>query len=402
MKRRYDILMLAPTSFFADYGCHVRILEEALILRRLGHQVTIVTYHKGRPVADLDIIRTSPLPWRADYEVGSSRHKIAYDIYLAFTALRAALDIRPDVIHAHLHEGALIGAPIARLLGIPLIFDFQGSLTGEMLDHQFLNPDGPFFKPARMLERLINKLPVAILTSSLYAQRVLEEQFLVPSERIHPVPDCVNTETFRPAARGASATLTSLKGQLGIPAGRPVVIYLGLLATYQGTPCLIQSAAQLKAAGIDAHFLIMGYPGHQDYAQMAHGLGVEDRVTLTGKIPYEQAAHYLSVGDVAVAPKLSATEGSGKILNYMAMGLPTVAFDTPVQREYLGDLGVYAPPGDLDALTAGIRTLLDDVARRAELGAALRRRAKDHYSWERAGRRIISIYDQLKSRRGKH
>lgn len=402
MKRRYDILMLAPTSFFADYGCHVRILEEALILRRLGHQVTIVTYHKGRPIADLDIIRTSPLPWRADYEVGSSRHKIAYDIYLAFTALRAALDIRPDVIHAHLHEGALIGAPIARLLGIPLIFDFQGSLTGEMLDHQFLNPDGPFFKPARMLERLINKLPVAILTSSLYAQRVLEEQFLVPSERIHPVPDCVNTETFRPAARGASATLTSLKGQLGIPAGRPVVIYLGLLATYQGTPCLIQSAAQLKAAGIDAHFLIMGYPGHQDYAQMAHGLGVEDRVTLTGKIPYEQAAHYLSVGDVAVAPKLSATEGSGKILNYMAMGLPTVAFDTPVQREYLGDLGVYAPPGDLDALTAGIRTLLDDVARRAELGAALRRRAKDHYSWERAGRRIVSIYDQLESRRGKH
>jgi hypothetical protein len=98
VKRRYDILMLAPTSFFADYGCHVRILEEALILRRLGHQVTIVTYHKGRPIADLDIIRTSPLPWRADYEVGSSRHKIAYDIYLAFTALRAALDIRPDVI----------------------------------------------------------------------------------------------------------------------------------------------------------------------------------------------------------------------------------------------------------------------------------------------------------------
>ena len=399
MKRRYDILMLAPTSFFADYGCHVRILEEALILRRLGHEVTIVTYHKGRPIADLNIIRTSPLPWRADYEVGSSRHKIAYDIYLAYTALRAALDIRPDVIHAHLHEGALVGAPIARLLGIPLIFDFQGSLTGEMLDHRFLNPNGPFFKAARKLERLINGLPVAILTSSLHAQRVLEEQFRVPSERIHPVPDCVNTETFRPAARGASE---ALKGQLGIPAGRPVVIYLGLLATYQGTPYLVQSAAQLKAAGIDAHFLIMGYPGHQDYVKLAHRLGVEDRVTLTGKIPYEQAAHYLSVGAVSLKTKLSATEGSGKILNYMAMGLPTVAFDTPVQREYLGDLGVYAPPGDLDALTAGIRTLLDDVARRAELGAALRRRAKDHYSWERAGRRIISIYDQLAPKRGKH
>ena len=33
--------MIAPTSFFADYGCHVRILEEARVLRKLGHEITI-------------------------------------------------------------------------------------------------------------------------------------------------------------------------------------------------------------------------------------------------------------------------------------------------------------------------------------------------------------------------
>ena len=91
MNRRYNVLMIAPTSFFADYGCHVRILEEALALRRLGHQVTIVTYYQGRPIADLEIVRTPPLPWRADYEVGSSRHKLAFDVYLAATALLTAL-----------------------------------------------------------------------------------------------------------------------------------------------------------------------------------------------------------------------------------------------------------------------------------------------------------------------
>lgn len=397
--------MIAPTSFFADYGCHVRILEEALALRRLGHQVTIVTYYQGRPIADLEIVRTPPLPWRADYQVGSSRHKLAFDVYLAATALLTALKLRrgnpakgPDVIHAHLHEGALIGAPIARLLRVPLIFDLQGSLTGEMVDHHFLNPDGPFFKPVYKLEEIINRLPDAILTSSHHTGKWLEKEFGIAAEQIYPLSDCVNTDTFRPPNPGSAAERARLKEELGIPPGRPVVIYLGLLADYQGTPYLVQAAAQLKAAGVDAHFLIMGYPGHTAYIQMAQELGAPERVTLTGKIPYEQAADYLSIGDIAVAPKLSSTEGSGKVLNYMALGLPTVAFDTPVQREYLVDLGVYAPPGDLDAFTAAIRALLEDPARRAKLGAALRQRAIEHYSWERAGRQIISIYDQISKR----
>ena len=44
----YDVLAIAPTSFFADYGCHVRILEEARALQRRGHRVTVCTYHSGR------------------------------------------------------------------------------------------------------------------------------------------------------------------------------------------------------------------------------------------------------------------------------------------------------------------------------------------------------------------
>lgn len=383
--------MVAPTSFFADYGCHVRILEESLVLRQLGHQVTVVTYYKGRPIADLDIVRTPPLPWRAEYEVGSSRHKYAFDVYLFFTALRTALRIRPDVIHGHLHEGALIGAPIAWLLRRPLVFDLQGSLTGEMADHNFLQRDSALFRIFRRIERVIDRLPAAILTSSMRASQMLEEEFDVAAARIHPLPDCVNAETFRPHNPAAN----QLKAGLGIPAERPVVVYLGLLADYQGTPQLIGAAARLKADGADAHWLIMGYPNHLGFQRMAAEWGVSDRVTLTGKIPYENAADYLSVGDIAVAPKLSLTEGSGKVLNYMAMGLPTVAFDTPVQHEYLGDLGVYATPGDVQELAAAIRTLLDDAPRRAALGAALRQRAIEHYSWELAGRQIVGIYQKL-------
>ena len=98
------ILSLAPTSFFNDYGCHVRILEEARALKARGHEVTILTYYKGHNVPDVPIIRTMPTPWHRDYEVGSSRHKFAFDVLLSIRLLRVLARNRFDIIHAHLHE----------------------------------------------------------------------------------------------------------------------------------------------------------------------------------------------------------------------------------------------------------------------------------------------------------
>jgi len=56
---------------------------------------------------------------------------------LFWKVLATALRWRPDIIHGHLHEGALLGLTVRRLLGIPLVFDFQGSMTSEMIDHRF-------------------------------------------------------------------------------------------------------------------------------------------------------------------------------------------------------------------------------------------------------------------------
>lgn len=393
-KRTYNILMIAPTSFFLDYGCHVRIAEEAWILEKLGNKVTIVTYYIGGGLDGVAIERTRPIPWRHDYEVGCSRHKLAFDLLLSIKSLEVALRQKPDVIHAHLHEGALIGYVLGKLLGVPLVFDFQGSMTGEMIDHRFLDPDGALFGPVRWVEQVIDRLPPAIITSSRHAADLLRNEFHCHSDNIHIVPDCVNTDTFRPDAFTEEERLT-LKAHLGIPLGRKVVVYLGLLAEYQGTPLLVQAAAQLVKARPDVHFLIMGFPGEEGYRDYAHSLGLADHVTFTGKIPYQLAPRYLALGDVAVSTKISATEGSGKLLNYMSLALPTVAFDTPVSREYLDDWGVYAERGNAAALAESLGSVLADEERAAALGAGLRQRAIERYSWEQAGGQIVGIYDSL-------
>ena len=395
MTETYRILMIAPTSFFSDYGGHVRILEEARVLQRLGHQVTIITYYLGRDLPDLEIVRTRPTPWRADYEVGSSLHKIAFDAFLAWTGLKVVLRRRFDIIHSHTHEGAFIGYFLSRIQRVPLLLDFQGSMTSEMVDHHFLSPEGLWYRWARLLELRIDQMADVIITSSQLGAILLERDFNCSARRVYPLPDCVNLDFFRPDVLTPEEVATR-KEALGIPASRPIVAYLGLLAQWQGTPLLVQAAQILKQRGVDAHFLIMGFPSVPHYQQMASDLGVADRITFTGKVVYEEAPAHLALGDVAVAPKLSATEGCGKILNYMAMALPTIAFDTPVSREYLGSLGVYAErTGDPAALADAIAGLLNDPRRRIELGQRLRERAARHFSWERAGRHLLTIYRSI-------
>jgi glycosyltransferase involved in cell wall biosynthesis len=389
------VLMVAPTSFFGHYGGHIRILEETRALQALGHQVSIVTYHKGEDVTGVQIVRTRRLPWHADYEVGSSRHKLAFDAYLLWRVLNYGLRWRPQLIHGHMHEGALIGGMLARLLRVPLVFDFQGSLSGEMLDHSFIHNGSAAHRAWRGLERFICRLPEKILTSSVQARELLEDEFGVEPARIEPLPDCADLEHFAPGLASPDAH-AALRQRFDIPPERPVVAYLGLLAEYQGTDHLLQAALRLKEAGEDVHFLIMGFPRVDHYSVLAQGMGIADRVTFTGRVDYyRDAPLFLSLGAVAVSPKLSATEGSGKVLNYMALGQPVVAYDTPVHREYLGDAGVYVPAGDVAALAGAIRALLGDGPRRQQLGAALRERARAEYSWDVAGRRIDAIYRRL-------
>lgn len=392
----YTILMIAPTSFFGDYGCHVRILEEARLLHKRGHRVTLVTYYKGRDLPELEIIRTRPTPWHADYEVGSSRHKVAFDALLLWTALKTARRLKPDIIHAHLHEGALIGRAASALTGAPLVFDYQGSLTAEMLDHHFVRPGGKREWLFRTLEKRIDFMPRAILTSSRHSANLLRAELQDQAQRVVPLPDCVATDFFRPRAAEDAADVAALKAQLGIPPERTVVIYLGLLAEYQGTYHIIHAARQVAAVQPNVHFLVMGYPNHDHFRAEAEQHGAIDHMTFTGRVPYEQAARYLRLGDIALAPKLSLTEGAGKILNYMACALPTVAFDTPQAREFMGQFGLYAERGSAESLAGRINELVQQPARASALGQALRARAVQRFSWDDAARRLVGVYDAVR------
>lgn len=397
----HTILMIAPTSFFADYGNHIRIWQEAKALQKLGHRVVITTYHNGDDMPGFEIYRSWDVPWIKRAMVGSSRHKIYLDAALSYRALAVGLRVKPTIIHAHIHEGALIGAFLKPILRVPLVFDFQGSLTSEMIDHHFLSgTDSPLYPPLRHLEHWINKQADALIASSHNAAQMLRRDFGFPAERLHTVVDGINTDRFRPfdGSPAWEAERRRLRAELGIPPERRVVVYLGVLAPYQGINALMEAARLLLPEQPDTHFLIMGYPGVDRYGRLAEELGIAGHVSLPGRILYKDAHTYLALGDVAVAPKMSATEGSGKIPNYMAMGLPIVTFDTPVSREYLGDLGIYARFGSAEDLAAKLRLALEQREWAARLGALGREQAVRELNSDHAGPAIERVYEQALER----
>jgi glycosyltransferase involved in cell wall biosynthesis len=366
----------------------------------MGHQVTIVTYHNGKGVPGVDVRRTLPIPWRKHYEVGSSRHKLAFDLLLALRTLDLLVRgwftrQQYDVIHAHLHEGALLAHSCGHLFGVPVVFDFQGSLTEEMIDHNFLRRESIFYRPLRRLEEWIDQRSRVIFTSSTPARPILLEHFGCTEQQVRALPDCVDTDTFQPASHYAQADLQALRAELGLPPTAKIIVYLGLLARYQGTDLLLEAMQRILQQRSDVYLLLMGFPGMDIYRHKAASLGVIDNVRITGRIPYAEAPRYLALGDVAVAPKLSLTESAGKLLNYMAIGIPTVAFDTPVAREFLGEHGLLARSGDAAALAEALLQAFTMPT----LGEKLRQRAVTHFNWRNAGQTIVAAYSELTARR---
>ncbi len=366
----------------------MRIFEEARALVAQGHRVEIVTYHLGRDMPDIPTHRIVTVPWYRKLEAGPSWHKPYLDIFLFFKAVQVARRFRPDLVHAHLHEGALLGVFLKRVLRVPLLFDCQGSLTTEIVDHGFCRRKSFLFMLFRALEKFINAGADSIITSSTPGAADLVDNWKIPAGRVTALIDGVNTDEFRPGDRIA------IRRELKLPGTVPVVAFLGLFNRYQGMDLLLEVIAMLREKGTPVHFLLMGFPDEK-YRRLALERGITASITFTGRVAYGEAARFLAAADVAISPKVSLTEANGKLFNYLACGLPCLVFDTPINREILGDCGVYARYGDVADFAARLEVLLADQGLRARLAVAGRLKAEQKYSWQGRGKELVAVYRRL-------
>ena len=384
------VLMIAPTPFFADRGCHVKILEEIKTLSKRNIKITLVTYHIGRDIEGIDTYRIINIPWYKKLDAGPSIHKYYLDLLLAAKALKVALKTKPDIIHAHLHEGVFVGRIVQFFTRKPLVADYQGSMIGEMLDHGFVKKGSLSYKFNRWLENTVNKWPQQIIFSSSQAKEFFLNNFNVDVRKVISFTEGTNTDDFHPGY-----DVNNLRDELKLPSGKKIVIYLGVLTKYQGIDILISSIRSVREKYPDVHFLIVGYPNVKYYKNMAKELNISSSITFTGKVSHQDAPKYLCLGDIGVSLKLSQTEANGKLFGYMAVGLPCVVFDTKTNKEILGDTGIYAKYNDRDSFIQRLIYLLQNEKALKKYGQLSRKRVLDNYTWDKTFSNFIPIYKQL-------
>ena len=382
------VLVIAPTPFFGDRGCHVRIYEEVRGLTARGVAAHVVTYPTGRDVGGLEITRARSWFGVEAAALGPTWVRPLLDLAVLDACRRVVRDFRPHIVHGHLHEGIAIGMMLRAWYRTPLVADLQGGLTEELVDHRFIAGRGVLHGLTSFLERRLVRQPDRIVTSSSHAAALLAQQG-VDAARVAVLPDGVDVSVFRPCPRDAE-----LVHRVGLEHKR-VIVFLGVLTEYQGVDLLLDAAPSVIRRCPDAHFLVMGYPNVDRYRRLVRARGLEGAVTLTGRVPYEEAPRWLSLGHVAVSPKRSSTEANGKLLNYMACGRPVVASDTPVNHELLGDAGVYVPVGDAEVLAMRLLEMLSDPETARTRGLSLRRRAVEKFAWPALIERLAAVYRQM-------
>ena len=117
------------------------------------------------------------------------------------------------------------------------------------------------------------------------------------------------------------------------------------------------------AARATSSFTLIGAgDSYDDLVRLTKELGLEDVVEFTGRIPDADVEAILSTADVCVGPDpknpLNDVSTMNKILEYMALGRPIVAFDLRETRYSAGEGALYARPNEVDDLAARIEELL--------------------------------------------
>ena len=382
--KNLKVLHIAPTPFFADRGCHLRIRGIVRGLEEQGADNVVCTYPIGRDVEDIITVRCPRIPGYSKVEAGPSPFKYVADILMIFTAARLIRRMDPDVLHCHLHEGVLIGWA-SRLLAfrnnIPIVFDMQGSLTGELEAHGYFRPGTPLYRLFAAIERFIVGLAGVYVCSSDASGRILTERFGVPAGLVHIVPD--GTDMPQP---DESQTASQEADR------RTVALYAGGLTESKGLGNLKQIIAETARRESAIRFLVVGYPT-ADLEKFLREKGLEDRCELVGRVDFADLPKYFGRAGFALEPKPAGSgEASGKLVNYMAGGLPVVCFDTENNRRILDGKGFFAPAGDIEAFVDSMEACIADAPLAEDYARAGLARVRENYSWSLAGAKVVAAY----------
>lgn len=215
----------------------------------------------------------------------------------------------------------------------------------------------------------------------------------IPSEKVHLIPNSVDTSRFFPVD---GTQKRFLREKLGLPPDAIIVIYTGRLVSYKGLPLLLKVWNEIRR-DVDQTLLILAGTGGLDIHNCEDELreytkahGMEDHVKFTGAV--QNVWEYLQASDLFVFPTENDAFPSS-LVEAMACGLPVIATPVGAIESIVvdGETGVLIEPSNFEQLFQALHVLLTDRAAAARMGGAASQAVQRHYS----AKIIIEKYEEL-------
>ena len=295
-----------------------------------------------------------------------------------------------DVVHGNYWLSGVVGHRLKHALDVPLVSTFH-TLARVKAEGGDLEPTWRDRAEAEVIG-----CSDAVCVSCPEEERQFRRLYGDPAGRIEIVPPAVEHAFFAPGDRNGA------RRAIGLPADRPVLLFVGRLQPLKAPDLAIRALAGLTTHR-DALLVIVGgasgIDGDVDACwRLAVELGVDDRVRFVAPLPHHILSSWYRAADVVIVP--SRSESFGLVaLEAAACGIPVVASAVGGLLNIVHDgvTGLLVDGRDPDRYARAIEQVLGDPRGAAAMGVAAAVRAR-RFTWSFTAARLRRVYTDLASR----
>lgn len=380
-----------------------RVWLECTTLREAGYDVTVVCPQGHGTGARQTVDGVRILAYKP-YAPGGSALGFALEYVWSFLATawlvaRARRSGRFAVMQAC--NPPDIFWPIARWLRLRdhtrFVFDHH-DLCPELFESRFPDGSGLLHRGLLALERATFRTADRVISTNESYARIARERGGVPADRVSVVrtgPDPVRCAPVPPQPE-------LRRGH------RHLVAYVGVMGPQDGVDVVLAVAEEVihRRGRHDIAFTLMGRGDcWWDLVAERDRRDLADHVELPGRVSDAELAAVLSTADLGLSPDplnpLNDLSTMNKTMEYMAFGLPVLAFDLVETQVSAGNAAAYADPRCADPIGAYadlLLDLIDDPARRVGMGVVGMQRVERSLAWAHQAPTYLRVYDELTGR----
>jgi glycosyltransferase involved in cell wall biosynthesis len=377
----------------------VRVRQEAHSLKDAGYAVSVICPGMAgrRFHEEMDGIHifTYPPSYQGRGFIGYA-YEYGYSLLAMFMVSLYVFARRGfDVIHAaNPPDTTVLIAIFYKFFGKRFVYDHH-DLSPEIFSLRFKSEKGIarfVYGILIFLERLSCRVADHVIATNQSYKNIELQRGKIPESKITIVRNGPDLERLR---------RVEFPSELGRE-GKTTIVYLGFIGFQDGVEHLLQIlhllAYELKR---NDFFCVIAGDGDAlgDLKKQAHALNLDEFVIFTGYIPHESVAKYISAADLCVAPEkpspINHYSTIIKVLEYMALGKPVVAFDLIEHRYSAHDAALYAENGEELDFARKIALLMDNPELRETMGRLGRARVEETLAWRHQAGALIEVYRKI-------